>query len=77
MISVPDEAEEALESFAPGGAFTAFDDERGLDARDSRHEAFRIVLDLLIEDCVPGLVQQDGNDDRGVEHHQRGTPYWS
>ncbi len=71
------EPEEPLEPLAPGLAFAALDDEGRLDARGGGDEPPRIVLDPAVEGRALGLVEEDGYDGRGVEHHQRGTPYSS
>ena len=69
--------EEELEVGAPGIAFASFDHEGRFHPARRRDPPYGRVLDRADESKPLGLVQQDCDEGRGIQHHQRGTPYSS
>ena len=45
-----------------------------LEDRDGRHEPQGILVDGVSESTCFGLTEQDGDDRRGIDDHQRGRP---
>ena len=61
-------------ALAPSLAFAAFDHKREFDPRHRRDEPNRRGFDGLAVTPLVRLIEQDRNDSRGVDYHQRHMP---
>ena len=69
--------QEPIEVPASGIPLAAFEHEAGLDARRCRDQPNGIRLDQPIETRAFRLIEQNGSNCRGIQDHQRATPYSS